>query len=166
VTQAPETPRAPDIGRRTLTPFGYAVAVVVPIVIAAIGITILHFNYDPEDNVEGQRVPILTSSWIPGQPSDGQTIAGELDLGADGCVELTAADGATLTPVWPSGWEATVQEGQLRLYDPERAIVARSGDQVQMTGGTQDVGAYAGRPCAPTSGEVSVVQSEVTATRS
>jgi hypothetical protein len=166
VTQAPEAPRPPDIGRRTLTPFGYGVAVVVPILIAAIGITILHFNYDPEDNVEGTRVPILTSSWIPGQPSSGQTIAGEVTLTTDGCVELTDADGGTLAVVWPSGWEATVQEGQLRLYDPERAIVARSGDLVQMTGEVQEVGSYAGRPCAPSTGQVSVVQSSVTTTRS
>ena len=34
--RVPQEPRPPDIDRRTLTPFGYAVCVVVPIVIAAI----------------------------------------------------------------------------------------------------------------------------------
>ena len=39
-TQAPDTPRPPDIGRRTLSPFGYAVCVAVPILIAALGFTL------------------------------------------------------------------------------------------------------------------------------
>jgi hypothetical protein len=36
-TQTPRAPRPPDIGRRTLTPFGYAVCVAVPLLIAALG---------------------------------------------------------------------------------------------------------------------------------
>ena len=52
-TQAPDSPRPPDIGRRTLSPFGYAVCVAVPILIAALGFTFLHFHYDKEHLVDG-----------------------------------------------------------------------------------------------------------------
>ena len=65
-TEAPDTPRPPDIGRRTLTPFGYAVCFAVPILIAALGFTYLHFHYDKEQLVDGDRIHILTSDWTPG----------------------------------------------------------------------------------------------------
>ena len=68
-TQAPDTPRPPDIGRRTLSPFGYAVCVAVPVLIAALGFTYLHFHYDKEQLVDGDRIRILTSDWKPGDPS-------------------------------------------------------------------------------------------------
>ena len=75
-TEHQEKPTPPDIGRRTLTPFGYAVCVIVPIVLAAIGLTILHFNYDPEDVVTGTRVPLLTSDWRDGDATGSATIVG------------------------------------------------------------------------------------------
>ena len=89
-TQAPDTPRPPDIGRRTLTPFGYAVCVAVPILIAALGFTYLHFHYDKEQLVDGDRIRILTSDWTPGDPSDDALATGELVLGDDGCLRLDA----------------------------------------------------------------------------
>jgi hypothetical protein len=167
-TRTPEAPQPPDLRRRTLTPFGYAVVALVPVLIAVIGITILHFNYDPEDVVSGKRVPILTSTWKPGDAHDNALISGELTLGDDGCVHLTGADGTQVEVVWPFDYEATVDNGgtsqQLKLYDTDRKIVARGGDQLRMGGGYGDVGSYAGRPCAPASGEVALVQSEVVVT--
>jgi len=163
-SSAQQTPRPPDIERRTLTPLGYAVATIVPVLIAAIGLTILHFNYDPEDNVDGERVPLLVSNFIPGQDTAGALISGELELDDDGCVQVLQADGTALTAVWPAGWEATQVDGDLRLYDTDRAIVAQGGDSVQMGGAFEDVGSYAGRPCAPHSGQIALVQSDVTVT--
>ncbi len=167
-TKAPDAPRAPDIGRRTLTPFGYAVCIVVPVLIAAIGFTFLHFSYDEDDLVDGTRVPILTSDWEPGVPSMTALITGELVFD-DGCVVLTAPDGTEAVLVWPADFEATIQRvgksDQLKVYDSDRNIVARGGDQIEFGGGSVPVGEYAGRPCAPDSGDVAVVQSEVTVVR-
>ena len=160
-TRAPDSPRPPDIGRRTLSPFGYAVCVAVPILIAALGFTFLHFHYDKEDLVDGTRVPILTSGWQPGDAAQLAAFGGELTLGDDGCLRLGGE-----VVVWPKDYEATVQrvgpDDQLKLYDPDRDIVARSGDTIQVGGGFGEVGEYAGEPCAPESGELFFVQSEVT----
>jgi len=166
VSDTQAAPRPPDIGRRTLTPFGYAVCVVVPILIAAVGITILQFGYDKEDLVKGKRVPILTSDWKPGEGGDGALLHGELVLGDDGCVHVLGADGTQVDVVWPADYEATVQRvggsDQLKIYDPDRDIVGRSGNTIELGGGFGPVGAYSGRPCAPESGELFFAQSEVT----
>jgi hypothetical protein len=159
------TPQPPDIGRRTLTPFGYAVCIAVPILIAAIGFTYLHFHYDKEDLVSGTKVPILTSDWEPGDDAMTAQARGELTLGDDGCMRLGASDGTEVVLVWPADYEATVQRvgksDQLKVYDTDRNIVARSSQTLEMDGGFTDVGEYAGRPCAPASGQVFLVQSDV-----
>ncbi len=163
MTDTERAPRPPDIHRRTLTPFGYAVCVAVPILIAAIGLTILHFNYDKEDLVKGRRIPILTSDWTPGQPAEDALLSGDVTL-ADGCVLV-----GDQVVVWPKDFEATVQRvgrsDQVRIYDADRDIVARSGETIEVGGGSHDVGEYAGRPCAPDSGEVFLVQSDVQVVR-
>ena len=89
---------------------------------------------------------------------------GELVLGDDGCMRLGAADGTQVELVWPADYEATVQRvgpsDQLKVYNPDRDIVARSSQTLEFGGGFADVGAYAGKPCAPSSGQVFLVQSE------
>ena len=155
-----ETPRPPDIGRRTLTPIGYAVCAVVPILIAAIGFTYLHFHYDKEQLVDGTKVAILTSDWQPSDPAGLALLRGELVLGDDGCVFV-----GDQVVVWPKDYEATVQRvgssDQLKVYDPDRNIVGRSGQTIEVGGGSADVGTYAGRACAPDSGDIFYVQSDV-----
>ena len=164
-TSAPEDPRGPDINRRTLTPVGYVVVAVIPVLIAALGILVVYVNNDPEDVVTGKRVPILTSDWRDGDAGDSALIEGKLELGPDDCVHLVAPDGSQVEVVWPFDYDATVDPGRkLKLYYIDRKIVARDGDQVRMSGGYQDVGALAGRECAPDSGSVALVQSEVVVT--
>jgi len=159
-TEASRPPRPPDLDRRTLTPFGYVVVAVVPVLIAALGITLLYVNYDREDLVDGTIVPILTSDWEPGDPAQMAAFGGELTLDDDGCVRV----GGDVV-VWPKDYEATVQRvgrsDQLKLYDPDRDIVGRSGELLRLGGGMGDVGDYAGRACAPSSGEIFFVQSDV-----
>jgi hypothetical protein len=164
-TESPTTPRPPDISRRTLTPFGYVLCVAVPILIAALGFTYLHFHYDKEQLVSGERIAILTSDWKPGD--DAMTagpFTGKLVLEA-GCLRLEVADGTLVDLVWPADFEATVQRvgptEQVKVYDTERDIVARSDDTIEFGGGSVPVGEYAGQPCAPASGDVLVVNSEV-----
>jgi hypothetical protein len=158
-TQA-RTPRPPDLGRRTLTPFGYAVCVVVPVLLAAVGFTFLHFHYDKEQLVSGARLHILTSEWKPGDDAMTATVTGQLALDDNGCLRLETKDGGSVYLVWPADYEATAQRAdQLLVYDPDRDIVARSGDTIQLGGGSVDVGQYAGQQCAPSSGQVFLVQS-------
>jgi hypothetical protein len=159
-TQGPDAPRAPDIGRRTLTPFGYAVCALLPILIAAVGFTYLHFHYDQEDLVSGTKVPILTSDWTPDQAGSTALLRGEVTLGDDDCVRV-----GDQTVVWPKDYEATVQRvgpsDQVKVYDPDRDIVARSSQTIEVGGGYGDLGEYAGRTCAPDSGDIFYVQSQV-----
>jgi hypothetical protein len=162
-TQA-RTPRPPDLTRRTLTPFGYAVCILVPIVLAAVGFTFLHFHYNKEQLVSGTKLHILTSDWKPGDAAGGALVTGELVLNDSKCLQLQGKDGGTVDLVWPADYEATVQRvgstDQLKVYDPDRDIVARSANTIQLGGGFANVGEYAGEPCAPSSGQVFLVQSE------
>ena len=48
--------------------------------------------------------------------------------------------------------------------DPDRVVVARGGDTVQMSGEFQDSGRFAANPCDPESGQVAVVQSQIAIT--
>jgi hypothetical protein len=154
-------PRPPDLTRRTLTPFGYAVCVVVPILIAAVGFTILHFHYDKEQLVSGTKLPILTSTWKPGDDALSSSVTGRLTV-ENGCLRLSADDGSTVDLVWPADYEATAQRvgptEQLKVYDPDRTIVARSAQSLELGGGFADLGEYAGLACAPSSGQVFLVQ--------
>ena len=164
-TKAPDTPRPPDIGRRTLTPLGYAICVVVPILIAALGFTYLHFHYDKEQLVKGTRLHILTSDWKPGDDAMDALLTGKLILDDDRCVRLEGSDGDEVDLVWPADFEATVQRvgptDQLKVYDTDRNIAARGDDTVQLGGGFSSAAPYAGLACAPSSGEVFLIQSEV-----
>jgi hypothetical protein len=170
VTQAPESPRPPDLTRRTLTPFGYTIVAIVPILIAAVGFTILHFNYNPEDVVTGTRVPLTTSDWRTGDTAGSTPITGTLSLGPDGCVHLMGTDGTDEPVVWPLDFEATYDTAsdgtqELKLYDTDRYIAARGGDTVQMTGIVRDIGQYANQDCAPPAGtQAAFVESKVTVT--
>jgi hypothetical protein len=163
-TSPQDAPTPPDIGRRTLTPFGYVLCVAVPILIAAIGITFLYFNYDKEDLVRGDRLQLLTSDWKPGDDAMQSALTGELTLD-EGCVRLVGEDGTPVDVVWPADFVATVQEvgseNQLKVYDPDRDIAARGGDRVLLGGGFESAEPYAGLACGPVSDQVFLVQSEV-----
>ena len=161
MAETEEPPRPPDIHRRTLTTFGYAVTIAVPVLIAAIGLVLLRLNYDDDDLVAGTRVPLLTSDWEDGDDGADAALSGEVTLSDDGCVLV-----GDTTVVWPRDFVASRQEvgrGEVvKVYDPDRAVVASSGQTVETGGAYADVGEYAGRPCAPDAGEVFLVQAEVT----
>jgi hypothetical protein len=165
-TKIPDAAQPPDIGRRTLTPLGYVICAVVPLLIAALGFTYLHFHYDKEQLVDGTRLHILTSDWKPGDGSDDAQLTGKLLLDDDQCVRLEGTDGVEVDLVWPADFEATVQRvgasDQLKVYATDRNIAARGGDTVQLGGGFSSAAPYAGLACGPVSDQVFLVQSKVT----
>jgi hypothetical protein len=157
------SPQPPDLTRRTLTPFGYAVCVVVPLLIAAVGFTYLHFHYDKEQLVRGSHLRILTSDWKAGDPPGSSSVTGQLMLEDDSCLRLQTPDGAQVDVVWPFDYEAAVEDSQsgprVSVYDTDREVVARNSDvHLQLQGSFAAADAYAGQPCAPASGQVFLVQ--------
>lgn len=149
-----------------LTRAGYLIVAVVPIVIAAMGIGVLFLVHGDDAAPSGTPVPLMTSSYKPGVPGDNALIAGVLALGGDGCVYLDAPDGTQLPVVWPAEYTARrTTTGDLTLYDPDDNVVAHDGDQIRTGGSIGDVGAYRGRPCAPLTGQVAVVQSSIAVAR-
>jgi len=157
------SPQAPDLHRRALSARGYLLVAVVPPLLAAIGLGTLWVTHDEEAVLPGQSVPLLTSSWKPGNADEGAPIAGVLDLGQDGCVHLVQADGTALTAVWPAEFTARrSDDGSLTLYDPEGDVVAHDGDELRMGGGFTSPEPYRGHQCVPTSGQLALVESTVT----
>jgi hypothetical protein len=157
------SPKPPDIRRRALTTRGYVIVAVLPPLIAALGIGTLWLTHDDEAVLPGQSVPLLTSSWKPGNGGDGALISGVLQLGQDGCVHLLGQDGSQLTAVWPAEFTArSSDDGSLTLYDPNDDVVAHDGDELRMGGGFTSPGPYRGHQCVPTSGQLALVQSTVT----
>lgn len=156
------SPQAPDLRRRALSTRGYLLVAVVPPLIAALALGTLWLTHDDEAVLAGQPVPLLTSSWKPGDGGDGAQIGGVLELGADGCVRLAQADGSALTAVWPAEFTARrADDGTLTLYDPNDHAVAHGGDTLRTGGGYTSPDAYRGHQCVPTSGQVALVESDV-----
>jgi hypothetical protein len=152
----------PDVYRRALSTRGYVVAVVGPLLVAALLLGLVVLNHDDAVELPGRSVPLLTSNWKPGDGGSDAMISGTLELGQDGCVYLT--NGADrMAPVWPAEFSARETfDGKLTLYDPHGKALAHDGDELRMGGGFASAAEYRGYTCAPASGEVALVQSEVT----
>ena len=153
---------SPNLERRALSTRGYVVAALGPLLVAALAFTLVVLNHDDVVELPGKSVPLLTSNWKPGDGGSDAMISGRLQLGEDGCVYLV--NGADRTaPVWPAEFGARVtDDGTLTLYDPRGDVLAHGGDELRMGGGFVAAADYRGHTCAPDSGEVALVQSEVT----
>ena len=152
--------------RRTLTPFGYAVCVVVPILIAALG---LHLPALPlRQGAAGQRHPAAHPDLgleARRRRDDRRWSTGQLVLRRRPLPAARRRRGSQVELVWPADYEATVQRvGQQRPDQGLRPRPRHRGPQqprrIELGGGSATVGDYAGQPCAPGSGEVFLVQSE------
>jgi hypothetical protein len=157
-----DTSPSPELDRRALSTRGYVVAAVGPLLVAALAFTLVVLNHDDVVELPGKSVPLLTSNWKPGNADGGQPISGTLALGDDGCVHLVNGTEQT-TPVWPAEFAARVaDDGTLTLYDPHGDVLAHGGDELRMSGGLAAAADYRGHTCAPESGEVALVQSDIT----
>ena len=148
---------------------GYAIVAAVPFVIAAVGFGIVAAVSSGDDAPSGTTVRLPVSGWTPGNGGDAALIQGVLRLDEDHCVYLEAgqdgADPGKVWPVWPAGFKAVRQGERLTILDGAGKTVAHDGDEVSMGGGFGPAGTFAGQPCLPESGEVAIVQSEVTVVR-
>ncbi len=141
---------------------GYVLALVVPVLIAAAAFGVVSLISAGDETGSGVSVHLPVSGWEPGDGGDSSPIEGVLMVDSDHCVYLD--DGGTkVWPVWPAGYHATLDHNRLSLYDGDaREAVAVDGDQVRMVGGSAPASNYASEPCLPGSGDVAVVQSDVT----
>jgi hypothetical protein len=152
----------PSYERRALSTRGYIVAGVVPVLIAAGLFGLVAWNYDGSD-IQGEAAPLLVLSWKPGQEAGSDPIAGVLEQDDAGCPVLTTA-GESLAVVWPAGYSARVSPGgTLTVFDPADEAVVRADQELRATGTVAAAGdlPIAGKPCAPTDGQVAEIQSEV-----
>ena len=146
----------PALGRR-----GMVLALLIPVVIAAVGFGIVVLNARGSETT-GTVVRLPQSEWIPGQGGDQALIQGVLSVDENRCVYLGSADGR-LWPIWPAGYRAKLDEaGHVTLYDGSDNVVGRDGEELRASGGYQPASRYDGEPCVPTDGaQVAVIQSEV-----
>lgn len=142
---------------------GYVLAVLVPLLIAAVGFGAVVLLAS-DDSGEGTVVRVPTSDWLPGQPSGTTRIDGQLASDERHCVYVDTADGQEIWPVWPAGYTARVDDqGRVSIYDGGDRLVAREGQRLQATGTLASSSGYAGESCLPDDGQVAIVQSEVAA---
>ena len=142
---------------------GYVLVALVPLLIAAIAFGAVTLFASDEPELTGTSVQLPTSSWKPGQDSDGALVHGVLRMDDEHCVYLESGTDRVYA-VWPAGWRATRDGELLSVYDGDLRVVARDGDMVSFSGGLVPVQTYTGEPCLPDSGDVAAVQSEVTVT--
>ncbi|HYF73993.1 MAG TPA: hypothetical protein VD864_14280 [Nocardioides sp.] len=145
---------------------GYLIMAAVPFVVAAIGFGVVSLVSSGDEAASGTTVRLPVSGWKPGSGGDDALIQGVLRLDEEHCVYLESgqdgADPGQVWPVWPAGFEAFREGERLTLLDGAGRVVAHNGDEVSMGGGYGPVGTFAGQPCLPETGEVAIVQSEVT----
>ncbi len=148
---------------------GYAIIAILPFVIAAIGFGVVSLVSAGDDAASGTTVRLPVSGWTPGGGGDDALIQGVLRLDDQHCVYLEAgqdgADPGQVWPVWPAGFKAVREGEHFTLLDGAGKVVARDGDEVSAGGGFGPAGTFAGQPCLPESGEVAIVQSEVSVVR-
>jgi hypothetical protein len=146
---------------------GYVLAVLVPVLVAAAAFGVVSLvSEGDEPTISGTSVRLPVSGWAPGAGGDAALIEGVLRVDSDQCVYLESGqDGdqpGKVWPVWPAGYRAVLDHNRMTLLDADGHTVATDGDHVQMGGGYAPAGNYATEPCLPDSGDVAVVQSDVT----
>ncbi len=152
--------------RQALSNRGYLIMAAVPFVIAAIGFGVVSLVSSGDDAAGGTTVGLPVSGWKSGSGGYDARIEGVLRLDEEHCVYLEAgqdgADPGQVWAVWPAGFKAVRDGERLTLLDGAGRVVAHDGDRVSMSGGYGPAGTFVGQPCLPESGEVAIVQSEVT----
>lgn len=118
-----------------------ALAVILGVVVVAIGIAILKPPVgSPHPSVIGVRIALPTQEPPPGSgtpPScPAALIRGQLKADAtEGLILIEEPDGKDRSIIWPYGYVGRLNDGRLELLDGNGAVVAREGDRVELDGG-------------------------------
>ncbi|MGB0099053.1 MAG: hypothetical protein WBP61_02105 [Nocardioides sp.] len=143
---------------------GYVLAVLVPVLIAAVGFGVVSLVSAGDDAPSGASVRLPVSGWAGGSGDDA-LLVGVLSVDEDRCVYVESgqdgADPGRYVAVWPAGYHASLDGDRLLLLDGSDREVAQDGDVVRLGGGYLPAGTFSSEPCVPESGEVFAVQSEV-----
>lgn len=153
---------------QALSSRGYVLALLIPVLIAATGFGVVALVSSGGDTASGQSVHLPVSGYAPSGQGGGSTqIEGTLRLDDDHCVYLTPSQRGgnepdQIWPVWPAGYHAVLDGNRVTIYDADDEVVAVDGDLVRMSGGYAPVSTFTTEPCLPGSGDVAVVESDVT----
>ena len=140
---------------------GYLLAVLVPVLVAAAAFGIVSLVSAGDETASGVTVRLPVSGWAPGSGGGTALLEGVLEVDSDQCVYVETG-GDRAWPVWPAGYRATLDDDRLSLEDADGKVVAVDGNHVRVSGGAMPAGDYASEPCLPDSGDVFVVQSDLT----
>ena len=78
--------------------------------------------------------PLPTSSASSGSSPGGAPLAGLLSLDSNGCFRVVRPGGPVVTPVWPSGFTASTQDGAHVVLSSSGAVVGRAGTDLTVYG--------------------------------
>ena len=145
---------------------GYVLVALVPVLVAAAAFGVVSLvSAGDEPELPGASVRLPVSDREPGDDANAAEVGGVLRVDDDRCVylETDSVPSGRLYAVWPAGFQAALDGDRLTVYD-DGLPVARDGDTIATGGGYVEAGTLDGEPCLPESGEIAVVQSEVTVT--
>lgn len=138
---------------------GYVLVAIVPFFVAAVGFGIVSLVSSGDEAASGTSVRLPVSGWSGGG-GDAALLEGVLAVDDEKCVYVET-EGGDVVPVWPAGFRASFDQNRLRLFDGDDEI-AQDGDAIRVGGGSLPAGTFRSEPCVPDSGDVFVVQSDVT----
>ncbi len=115
----------------------------------------------------GVQLDLPTSSWEPGDDMMFARISGQVRVDAQDCVFLRAevskgVPPIRLWPVWPKGFTAYRQEGEVTLFGPEGEVVAHEGDTIESAGGHVPIDeSVSPSVCLPRTGDITAIQGPI-----
>jgi len=140
---------------------GYVLAVLVPLLVAALAFGAVTLFASDEPDLRGTTVLLPASSWKPGQDAGTEVLQGVLRMDDAHCAYVETGQG-NVYAVWPAGWRATREGDALTVYDTNTKPVAVGGDAISTGGESVPVETFDGEPCLPDDGEVFAIQGSVT----
>lgn len=144
---------------------GYALAVAVPVLVAALAFGVIAVVSAGDETQSGTTVRLPVAGYAPDAADAGTPVEGYLRVDADQCVYLQPTERGgnesdQLWVVWPAGYRAILDHNTVTLYDADDDEVAVEGDVLRASATTVPVGVTAAEPCLPDTGDVLLLQSD------
>ncbi len=166
----PTDPEQPAYDRwslpEALSTRGYVIVVAVVVLIAAAGFGVVSLISAGGETASGVTVRLPVSAGAAETGGDSAVVAGVLRVDDQKCVYVEAGQEGDqpgkVWAVWPAGYHARLDGNRLSLVGADGKVVAVDGDRVQMSTVMVPASTFTTEPCLPDSGQVAVVQSDVT----